>query len=271
MKTRMCQWHPMSELTHYCEETICEQAVLCADCLMRSHQYHRVVPIKGICEARLRHLKVLKQAIGQNHQLLQSARKKVENNRCDILNKVKTQMTEYYVALNQLEKKIISDTNSKALSVQRKLSSREGILKEAESQLKALETELADTVPNIVQANVSKHMDRDSNRLHDTLKNWDLKYRLLHICGDVLNLNKFAYIHMNIDTIIEMPEVAVKGAPVGLFRSLVSPAEAKEIVTWKQRDDDVRDMVCHSDGGGGVTILSSSHIRAYKQNGKMFR
>ena len=65
----------------------------------------------------------------------------------------------------------------------------------------------------------------------------------------------------------KIPEQVVKGAPV----AMVPPVEAKETVTWQQRDDDVRGIACHSYGGGGVTIVSSSHFRVYKQNnGEMF-
>ena len=271
VKVTMCPRHPMSELTHYCQETVCKQAVLCTHCIMENHQNHQVLPIKGFCEARLCHLKVMKQAIGQNHQLLQTTRNKVEENRCDTVNEVKRQMEKYHATLYQLEKKILAGVNSKAMSSQCKLTIGEDNLHEAENQLKALEGELTGTIPNIVQANVDKHLDRNFNRLRETLSNWSLKYRLLQTGTDVLNLSQFVDERMNNDAVMELPEQGLKGSPIHVFNSKVSPVEAKEIMTWQKRDVDVLSIACHSYGGAGVTILSLSHLRVYKQNeGKMF-
>ena len=268
VKTTMCQQHPMSELTHNCQEIVCKQAVLCTHCISQNHQNHHVLPMKGISEAKLSHLKVMEEAIKQNYKLVQSTRKKVEENRCEMLRKVHTQVNGYYVTLRQLETQIITDINNKASSRQGGLALRENNLHQAAKQIKALKTKFSDTVPNIVQANADKRLDRDFQRLHEVLDKWSLKYSLLQVRKDVLHFNQF--VHRNIDIVIELPEQAVKGVSVGLFEPLVPPVEAKEIVTWKQRDKNVRDIVCHSVGGGSVTVLSSSHLRVYKQNGKMF-
>ena len=78
-------------------------------------------------------------------------------------------------------------------------------------------------------------------------------------------------INADISLVDKMPEQTVKGAPVVLSNPMVPSVKAKEIVTWQQRDEDVRSIACHSYGGAGVTILSSSHLRVYKQNeGNMF-
>ena len=211
---------------------------------------------------------MMEEAIKQNYKLVQSTRKKVEENRCEMLEKVHAQVNGYYATLRQLETQIITDINNKASSRQGGLALRENNLHQAAKQIKALKTKFSDTVPNIVKANADKRLDRDFLRLHEVLDKWSLKYSLLQVGKDVLHFNQF--VHRNIDMVIELPEQAVKGVPVGLFEPLVPPVEAKEIVTWKQRDENVRDIVCHSVGGGSVTILSSSHLRVYKQNGKMF-
>ena len=207
-------------------------------------------------------------AIEQNYKLVQSARKEVEENRCDLLETVQTQVNRYHATLSELEREIKADINSKAFLRQREISLREKKLHEAVDQLKALKTEYSDTVENIVQANANKRLDKDFSRLHQTLDKWNLKYGLLQIGRDVLNLEHF--LNMNIDMVTELPEQAVNGVPVSLFEPLVPLVKVKEIVTWMQRDKDVRGLVYHSHGGGNVTIVSSSRLRAYKQNGKMW-
>ena len=75
----------------------------------------------------------------------------------------------------------------------------------------------------------------------------------------------------DISLVDKMPEQVVKGAPLDLSDLMVSSVKAKEVVAWQQKDDDVRSITCHSYGGAGVTAVSSSHLRVYKQNeGKMF-
>ena len=269
VKTTRCQQHPMSELTHSCQEIVCKQAVLCTHCISQNHQNHQVLPIKGISEAKLSHLKVMEEAIKQNYQLVQSTRQAVENNRCEMLEKVHTQVNGYYATLRQLETQIITDINNKASSRQGGLALRENNLHQAVKQIKALKTKFSDTVPNIVKANADKRLDKDFLRLHEVLDKWSLKYSLLQVGKDVLHFNQFA--HRNIDMVIELPEQAVKGVPVGLFEPLVPPVEAKEIVTWKQRNE-ICVILC-------VTLLAAEVspfcllriLRVYKQNnGDMF-
>ena len=59
--------------------------------------------------------------------------------------------------------------------------------------------------------------------------------------------------------------------PIVLARPKVPPVKVKEAAAWKQKDEDVWGIACHSYGGGGVTIASTLHLRVYKQiEGKMF-
>ena len=93
--------------------------------------------------------------------------------------------------------------------------------------------------------------------------NWHLTYSLLNVDFDTL----VEFKRRDIPLVNKIPEEVVKGAPV----AMAPPVEAKETVTWQQRDDNIRGIACHSYGGGGVTIVSSSHLRVYKQNeGEMF-
>ena len=113
------------------------------------------------------------------------------------------------------------------------------------------------------QANADKQLDTEFHRLQDTLGNFNLRYSLLNVDIDAL----VEFKRKNTSLVDKTPEQVVKGAPV----PVVPPVDAKEIVTWTQRDDEVTGVVCHSYGDGGVTIVSSSHLRVYKQNnGEMF-
>ena len=143
------------------------------------------------------------------------------------------------------------------------------ITDEAEVQLESLETTFSDTIPNIVRANAGKQLDKDFNSLYETLSNWSLKYTLLQT--DVRSVRLAFSRNPCTDWVVKLPEQAVQGVPIVLARPEVPPVKVKEAVTWTQKDEDVWGIACHSYGGGGVTIASSSHLRVYKQNeGKMF-
>ena len=95
----------------------------------------------GICEGKPSHLRLTKQAIVQNRQLVQSTRKKLEDNRCEMVVTMKT-------GIRGLEKKII---NQKATARQRTLT--------VKSQPKKLETKF------IVRADSDEELDVRFNKL----------------------------------------------------------------------------------------------------------
>ena len=259
----MCKCHPTFELTHFCRQTDCFGAALCIRCAELWHHNHLIHPIKRICEEKQKQLQMMKQAIHQNYELLHSAKMKVEDNKYEMLDKVKTGIQEYHAKLDQLEKNVTTEINNEVSETQAVLKVGGYCLQEAEGQLKALEAEFSDNIPHIIQVNADKQLDREFHRLCDTLSNWHLTYSLLNVDFDTL----VEFKRTDIPLVDKIPEQVVKGAPV----AMVPPVDAKEMVTWQQRDDDVRGIACHSYGGGGVTIVSSSHLRVYKQNeGEMF-
>ena len=206
---------------------------------------------------------MMKQTIERNHKLLQSARVRVENNKYVMLEKLKAGIQEYHSKLDELEKGIATEINNEASETQAVLKVGEFCLQEAEGQLKASEAEFSENIAHVTQVNADKQLDTEFHRLQDTLSNWYLRYSLLNV--DIDSLVEFK--RKNTSLVDKKPEQVVKGAPVPVVPSV----DAKEIVTWKQRDDDVRGVACHSYGGGGVTIVSSSHLCVYKQNdGEIF-
>ena len=118
------------------------------------------------------------------------------------------------------------------------------------------------TFPHIVRTNADKQLDTEFHCLHDNLSNWNLRYSLLNVHIDAL----VKFERRNTSLVDKVPEKVERGASL----ALVPPVDAKEMITWKQRDDDVRGIVCHSYGGGCITIVSSAHLRVYKTDGEMF-
>ena len=118
---------------------------------------------------KLCQLSFMKQAIQRNYELVQSARKKLDDNTAEMLNQVKILMKGYRTKLDQLEKNIEEDIDCKAYEEHTVLKLCEGHLQKAEDQLKSLEVEFSDTVPNIVQLNADRHLDNNFNSLHEVL------------------------------------------------------------------------------------------------------
>ena len=270
VRTTRCKRHPKMEVTHFCRETDCNRAVLCTRCAAQSHRNHLVHPIKSICKEKLGQLRKLKLSAQENRNLIGLALGKLDENHSENFDKVKTQIKEFHAKLDQLEKKITADLLDKNYVEFNRLMQHDGEMKVIQSQLEILETELSDTVPNIVQANADKHLDRDFERLQETLNNWNLSYSLFQV--DNILQTAFSFILPENNSFVKtISRQGVKGVSVGLLGRTASPVKAEEIVTWQQKDDDVKGIACHSYGGGGVTILSSSHLRVYKQNhGEMF-
>ena len=117
--------------------------------IIPNHENHPVLPIKGICEGKPRHLRLTKQAIGQNRKLVQSARKKLEDDRSEMVVTMKT-------GIRGLEKKII---NQIATSRQRARTVSEDDLQQAEGQPKKLKTRF------IVRADSDEELDIRFNKL----------------------------------------------------------------------------------------------------------
>ena len=84
---------------------------------------------------------MMKRAIQQNYELVHSAKKKVEDNKYEMLDKVKTGIQEYHTKLDQLEKEVTTEINNEVSETQAVLKVGEYCLQEAEGQLKALEAE----------------------------------------------------------------------------------------------------------------------------------
>ena len=269
VKTTTCKRHPRLELTHFCLESKCNRAVLCSQCVQEKHRNHQIKCAKSVRVAKLSHLNVMKQAIKENKELIQSARRKLSNNQCEMLNEVKAGMARFRAKLDELEKKITDEVNFKAYEEQVALTMYEDDLDEAEVQLESLEATFSDTIPNIVRANADKQLDKDFDRLHKTLSNWSLKYTLLQT--DVTSVRLAFSRNPCTDWVVKLPGQAVQGVPIVFARPEVPPVKVKEAVTWTQKDDNVCGIACYSYGGGGVTISSNSHLRVYKQNeGKIF-
>ena len=270
VRRTMCKRHPKMELTHFCGEIDCNRTVLCSQCVAQSHRNHLVHPVKSICEEKLGQLRMMKQAAQQNRELLTCAQRSFEKNTFETFYEIKARIKEFHAQLDQLEKKIADDAGDKAFIQCMSISRCGDELKDIESLLERLEAEFSDTVPNIVKANADKHLDRDFQRLQESLSTWNLSYSLLQV-DDILQTAVEFTLPMNNSFVKIMPRQDVKGASVDFLRRTVQLVKAEEMVTWQQWDDDVRGVGCHSYGGGGVTILSTSHLRVYKQNeGKMF-
>ena len=268
VRTTMCKRHPKMELTHVCAEADCNRAVVCTQCAAESHVHHLAYPIKSFCEYKLSELKLMKKATQQNRVLMACAHSSSE-----VVNMAKKQIKKFHARLNQLEKEITGYVLDNRAEVEHdRITERDGQLQEIESQLERLEAQLSDTVPNIVRKNVyNEHLIEEFHRLQETLNNWSLSYSLVEFQADAFQLAHDFTLPMNNDFIKTLPRQDVKGASVGLLGRTVPPVKAEEIVTWKQRDDDVLGIACHSYVGGGVTILSSLYFSVYMQNeGYMF-
>ena len=273
VRVTVCKRHPKLELTHLCEERSCNRAVLCAQCVAQSHGNHAVTPIRSICEARLSDIGTMRKAIKDNYKVLNAARSSLHSHQSQAQDKVRERIQEYRVMLDQLEKTIQDDLNRQVLQEEKdSLNFYEGILQVLEEQLKELGMKCSGTIPNIVRVNADGNLDADFHRIHEVLNKLSFKLGMPKVNRDAII---FCPLHASTNwseiSVVEMKELDVKLGPVVLSRPTVPPIKAKETVTWQRLDNDIRGIACHSNGGGDVSILSSSHLRVYKQNnGEMF-
>ena len=271
VRPTMCKRHPRMELTHFCEKRDCNRAVLCTQCAAQSHRNHLVHPIKSICEEKLSQLKLMKKATQQNRELTADANRKLDQNTYEMLDIVKTHIKEFHTKLDQLEEEIAYDVKYKASREYTWIIRHDGQLEEIQSRLERLEAQFSDTISNIVKTNVEKHLDEEFQDLQEAISNWTFCYGLPKLRIDTLQTAVEFSLPINDSFVERIPRQDVKGASVSLLGRTVPLVKTEEIVTWQQRNDDVFGIACHSYGGRGVTILSSSHLRVYKQNeGGMF-
>ena len=228
---------------------------------------------------------MMKQVAQLNRDIIVDGNRKFDQNTCAMLDKVQTQIEGFHFKLDQLEKKITDDVKNKIWAEYAWIIQHDYQLEDIQSRLERLEAEFSGTVPNIVQTNADKHLEMEFQCLQESLSNWSFSYSLPKLQLDTLQTAFDFTLAMKCSFVEIMPRQNVKVPSVSFIRrtaqavkaekiapvAMVLPVEAKEIVAWKQRDDNVRSIVCHSYGGIGVTIVSSSHLRVYKQNeGEMF-
>ena len=140
MKTVVCGSHPNLEVTVYCQKDRCNQAVLCVQCAEESHQSHPIHPIKEICETRLDDMKVIRKAILQNNEILETAKVKVNDSKVKVKDEVKVRMKELHAVLDRMEKELQDAIDIKTQEQQTLILDKEKTLKDVEEQVKTLET-----------------------------------------------------------------------------------------------------------------------------------
>ena len=224
VKPTMCKQHPSLELTHYCED--CHQ-VSCTQCITQKHQNHQIQPMKSLCEAKLGHLKLMAEAIELNHQLVQSAREKLEENKSQIHDILNSRVKDLHAQLDEEAKRNWNYIDKMISEAHDLLNVKEIDNQGSKVQQKLLEVRFNDTIPNIVEANADKHLDTDLSSLYEDLNNWGLKYSLLK----VVDLDPFKNVK---NWVIKMPEQSVNGVPVTLFKPVV-PSVAPKTVTSRKR------------------------------------
>ena len=225
VKPTMCKQHPSLELTHYCED--CSQAS-CIQCITQNHQNHKIKPMKSICEEKLSHLKVRGEALELNHQLVEAARKELEENRLTMHDLLNRRVKDWRAQLGQEAKRNRIRIDKMISEAQDFLTVKENDIQAVKDQQKELVVGLSDTIPNIVEANADKRLDANLSSLHETLNKWSLKYSLLK----AVDLDPFKYIKKS--WVVKMPEQSVKGVPVALFEPVL-PAVKPKAVTSRKR------------------------------------
>ena len=264
----MCQRHPTMEVSYFCKERTC-QDLLCSQCVVHNHRFHDIQPVKSTYKERVRLLKMMERATQHNRELVQYARSELDQNTDEILEEVKRQIKKCHAKLDLLERRITNDVNHRAYEEHLWINEREkNTLQEADS----LVERISDTIPNMALSSWDKLLGRDFYRLHDILDNWSLEYSLLKVdTSKITAVDNALSTDMDEFFVKILPEKVLTGVPVVGCDMLTAPKEAKPTVTWQQKDYNIRGVACHQYGGGGVTVVSSSHLRVYKQtNGEMF-
>ena len=223
----MCKQHPSLELTHYCEDLKCNEA-LCVQCVTENHQYHQVQPMKSICETKLSHLKVMGEALELNHQLVQSARKKLEENKSEMHELLRQHVKDWHAELDKAAKRNSNYIDKMVSEAHDLLNVKEIGIRESKVEQKLLEVGFSDTIPNIVKANADKHLDANLSSLYDTINNWNLRCSLLV----PVYLNQFKNIGKK--WVLMAPLRSVKGAPVALFEPVVPSVKPKAVTSRKR-------------------------------------
>ena len=226
VRPTLCESHPDLELELFCSEVDCKGDVFCIQCARQKHRDHEIIPMKSICEAKLGHLKLMKEAIKLNRKKVQSARRKLEDNRIEMRNELARWMDVLYHQLDQLFKRNKDIIEIMISEAHEDLTTWEDDLRRAEDQLEVLKTELSDIIPNIVQTNADKHLDEDLGNLCKTLNNWSIEYNL----GKMVGLDPFKNIDKN--WVVPLPPKSVKGVSVALCESVLLPVKP-EVVTLR--------------------------------------
>ena len=217
VRPTLCRRHPQLELTHFCAEADCKGALFCTECARQKHRNHQTIPLKEICETKLSYLKVMKDAIEQNREKVQSARKKLKDNKAEMHYLFRRRLDEFHAQLDQVAKKNVDHLDKLISEAHGVLTAKENDIRKAEDLLKGLETEFSDKISNTVRANADKHLDWNFKKLYDMLDSWSLRYSLLRFMDLELLANS------DKDWVSKMPEQTVRGAPVNLLMPVVPP------------------------------------------------
>ena len=217
VRPTLCQRHPHLELTHVCPEVDCKSAVLCIYCVRQNHRNHQTIPLKSICESKLSHIKVMEDAIEQNREQVQSARKKLEENKSEMHDLVRRRLDEFHAQLDEEAGRNVRHIERTVSQAHDDLTLLEEDIQTAENELRELKDRLSDTIPNIV--NGDKYLDEDLNCLYEKLNKWTLRYSLLKFVDlDIKNMKK--------NWVVTMPEQSVKGVSVALYKRTLDTASA---------------------------------------------
>ena len=150
--------HPSLELTHYCED--CHQAS-CIQCVAQNHQNHQIQPMKSICETKLSALKLMAEAIELNHQLVQSARKKLEENKSEMHDILNSRVKDLHAQLDKEAKRNSNYIDKMISAAHDRLYVMEIDNQASKLLKKILEAGFNDTILNIVKTFADKHLDSD--------------------------------------------------------------------------------------------------------------
>ena len=225
VKPTMCKQRPSLELTHYCED--CHQAS-CIQCMAQNHQNHQIQPMESICETKLSALKLMAEAIELNHQLVQSARKKLEENKSEMHDILNSRVKDLHAQLDKEAKRNSNYIDKMISAAHDRLYVMEIDNQASKLLKKILEAGFNDTILNIVKTFADKHLDSDLRILYEDLNNWSLKYSLLK----AVDLEPFKIMKKN--WFVKMPEQSVKGAPVALIEPIVPVVEPKAASSRKR-------------------------------------
>ena len=228
MRPTFCQRHPHLELTHVCPQADCKGAVFCTECARQQHRNHQTIPLKNVCESKLNHLKVMKDAIEQNREQVQSARKKLEDNKSEMHDILNSRVKDLHAQLDQVAKKNADHIDKMTSEAQDVLTVKENDIQKAEDLLKVLETEFSDKIQNIVRSNADNHLETNFDILSNMLTKWSLGYSCLKVTDFELFTNS------NKEWVVKMPEKTVKGASATLSVPVV-PVVKPKVVTSRKR------------------------------------